>query len=788
MTIATVIAALAGAVAVACGLAALGYRSRWRAAVDRLDRIETDLAAHQALLRAAPVGAFSFAGPVAGASAPLGDLLDLDPDTADFERVCHSFRRPDRARLEEAVRRLKADGSPFRMTLANGGQDRHLAVWGAAGAPGPTVWFADVSRIEADRAAVAAERDLLTAAFERLPLPVWRRDAELDLCACNAAYARAVDAAPEQVVDEGAELLGRARGEAGRRLAARARETNAPAGERHHVVAEGKRRLMEIVELPLPGAGDGRSPGLLGVALDRTEVEDLQNELARHVSAHAEVLESLSTAIAIFSADLRVKFYNGAYVELWGLDEAFLDAEPHVTEVLEKLRELRQLPEQSDFRAYKHEVVEQLRSLVRAEEDLVHRPDGTTLRTTLSPHPFGGVLATYEDVTDRLALERSFNTMIEVQRETIENLYEAVAVFGSDGRLALYNQAYVGLWSLPMDELGDRPHLRDLVPEARDYFDVPERHWPHLMERIVARATEPEAGSGRIERTDGMVVDWAQVPLPDGQSLFTYLNVTDSIRVERALRQQAEALETADRLKSEFIANISYELRTPLNAIVGFAEILDNEYFGRLNDRQREYAQAIVESSQRLIGLINDILDLATIEAGYLRLDTEEVDVQALLGDLQILARERAHSRNVALTVDCPSEVGALTADPRRLKQALFNLVSNAFNFTPEGGRVTLTAERGADADGVPEMRLGVVDTGVGIPKEDQARVFTKFVRGQPRNSGAGLGLSLVKSLIELHGGHVELHSVPNEGTRVTCRLPLDADRARRDGGPRPAA
>jgi signal transduction histidine kinase len=669
------------------------------------------------------------------------------------------------------------------MTLEGAADARRFAVWGIAGAPGPTLWIADVSRIDGAREFAEAERDLLAEALDRLPIPVWRRGADLALRACNDAYARAVDAARAEVLAQGTELIDRAHGDAARRLAAQARDALAPAAERHHVIAEGQRRLMEVIETPLPAAGDGTTPGLLGIALDRTEVEELQSELSRHVAAHADVLETLSTAIVIYSAELRVKFYNGAFCELWGLDEAFLDAEPHVTDLLEKLRELRQLPEQSDFRAYKHEVVEQLRSLIRAEEELMHRPDGTTLRTTLAPHPFGGVLATYEDVTDRLALERSFNTMIEVQRETIENLYEAVAVFGSDGRLALYNQAYVQLWSLPMDELGECPHLRELVARARPYFDLADRQWAELRERIVARASEPEAASGRMERTDGRVVDWAQVPLPDGQSLFTYLDVSDSIRVERALRQQAEALETADRLKSEFIANVSYELRTPLNAIVGFAEILDNEFFGEMNDRQREYARAIVESSQRLIGLINDILDLATIEAGYLRLDTQQVDVRALLLDLKTLAHERAQNRNVALIVECPSDIGSLTADPRRLKQALFNLVSNAFNFTPEGGRVTLSAERGTDPDGQPEMRLAVLDSGVGIPKEDQARVFTKFVRGQ-RNSGAGLGLSLVKSLIELHGGRVELDSAENAGTRVICHLPLqDAPAPRPDPG-----
>jgi signal transduction histidine kinase len=362
--------------------------------------------------------------------------------------------------------------------------------------------------------------------------------------------------------------------------------------------------------------------------------------------------------------------------------------------------------------------------------------------------------------------------LIDVQRETLDKLYEGVAVYGSDGRLKLYNPAFAHMWQLPVLELNSEPHARDLVGHVRDYFNVNETDWPALAERIVARATELEARTGRLERADGSVLDYAQVPLPDGACLFTYLDVTDSIRVERALRERNEALETADRLKSEFIANVSYELRTPLNAIVGFAEILENQYFGKLNRRQKEYSGAIVESSQRLMTLINDILDLASVEAGYLQLDVQAVDIQALLESVYTLGHERARNGTLSLLLDCPRDIGSLAGDERRLKQALFNLLSNAFKFTPPGGTVTLSA-RPADQ----EILLTVTDTGIGIAREDRARVFGKFERraGQGRQPGAGLGLSLVKSFIELHGGRVDLESEPDRGTRVTCHLPKTA-------------
>jgi len=257
------------------------------------------------------------------------------------------------------------------------------------------------------------------------------------------------------------------------------------------------------------------------------------------------------------------------------------------------------------------------------------------------------------------------------------------------------------------------------------------------------------------------------VPLPDGNVLVTYLDVTDTAKVERALRERNEALETAGRLKSEFIANVSYELRTPLNAVIGFAEILMKQFFGDLNPRQLDYSRSIVQSAQQLMKLINDILDLATIEAGYMVLDTDAVKIADMLAAVLTLTRERARSRDLELALRCPPDIGAITADERRLKQALFNLISNAIKFTPPGGVISVEAERNEDA-----LSLVVADTGIGIPLSDQSRVFDKFERGK-RQSGAGLGLSLVKRLIEMHGGTVEVDSKPGEGTRIICRLPL---------------
>jgi signal transduction histidine kinase/PAS domain-containing protein len=693
--------------------------------------------------------------PLAAFRWPAGDDDGYPVQTVAYPKFVAELAAGDAAQLEAARQLLQRDGIAFSLPVRLGGGGVFV-IEGRRAASGETVlWLLDGGPAALARQA-GAEAANLREMFDAIPVPMWRRGRDRALVECNNAYAAALDAPRALVLAEGRELAPADGLEKALEFATDPDRRNS----HRHVVIGGSRRLLDIVELP---CADG---GVIGFAVDRTDVENVETDLRRHVAAHAEVLENIGAAVAIYGADQRLKFFNAAFATLWGLETDWLATEPSFGDLLERLRERRRIPEHADFRAFKRQRLQLFTSLIHRQQELMHLPDERTLLLSMSPHPLGGLTFVYENVTDRLALERSCNTLTQVRRATLDNLFEGVAVYGSDGRLKLHNPAYLNIWGLSQDDVAGEPHIGEMVEKMGVFLDDGEE-WAATKQGIIARVTTHAATSGTLHRSDGSMLQVATVPLPDGNVLLTYLDVTDTARVERALRERNEALETAGRLKSEFIANVSHELRTPLNAVIGFAEILVNQYFGPLNPRQLDYSNSILASARLLMRLINDILDLATIEAGYMVLETSPIDVSAMLHSVLALTRERARSRDLELDLRCPPEIGVVEGDERRLKQALFNLISNAVKFTPPGGAIRLEATRRDDA-----LLMTVADTGVGIPFADQARVFEKFERGV-RQPGAGLGLSLVKSLIELHGGTVVIESVSGQGTRITCRLPV---------------
>jgi len=246
----------------------------------------------------------------------------------------------------------------------------------------------------------------------------------------------------------------------------------------------------------------------------------------------------------------------------------------------------------------------------------------------------------------------------------------------------------------------------------------------------------------------------------------------ENVRLFREIQEKSAQLEIANTHKSEFLANMSHELRTPLNAIIGFSEVLSERMFGEVNEKQADYLKDIHESGKHLLSLINDILDLSKIEAGRMDLEISSFDLPSALSNAMTLVRERAQRHGIALSLEVDKRLSSFQADERKFKQIVVNLLSNAVKFTPDGGKVDVSAKR---FDG--KVEIAVKDTGVGIAPEDHAAVFEEFKqvgRDYTRKAeGTGLGLALTKRFVELHGGEVRLDSALGKGSTFTITLPV---------------
>ena len=694
---------------------------------------------------------------VENCSARMAVLLDLPKGTQSrFGDILHCFDHDGAGALDNAVSQLRREGLSFDIILPlHGGDDRVVQAVGQRVLNEDGNALVDLLWMRLANEAVIAngpmakslqtitnERNRLISVLESLPLPIWMRDA-----AGHIIYRNSI--APE--------------GDHTRTIAVRAMEAGREVKERITLPMGQGTRLYEVAEMPLPSGG-----GFIGIAEDISNAEAQVETARRSEGLLRAALENLVTAIAIFSGDTRLSFYNTAYARLWSLDKKWLDSKPSYGEILDRLRETRKLPEYANFKAFRQEQLALFVELKKPQESSLHLPDNSTLRAIVSPHPVSGLVMTFEDVSDTLALESSNKALAAVQRETLDNLFEGVVVFGPDGRVRLSNPAFEQIWHLRHDFLISSPHITQVLERCKDFYEGVE-NWDSFREQLVARIMMREPNSQRLVRNDGSILEYASVPLPDGGSLVSYLDVTDSATVEQALRERSDAQHEADLLKSEFIANVSYEIRTPLTTLVGFSDLLCEQYFGELNTRQMEYAQGIHKSAEHLSSLVADILDLANIEAGQVSLELDTVDIQSMMVGVLGLVKGSAKQSRLVLEFDCPQDIGWITADEIRLKQVMFNLLTNAIRHTPPGGIVTLSAKRENDM-----LVLSVGDTGRGIPQADQDRIFGSFQRGEnDGNHGAGLGLTLVKRFIEMHNGTVTLDSIPDKGTVVTCRLPL---------------
>jgi signal transduction histidine kinase len=658
--------------------------------------------------------------------------------------------------LEANVRETQRSGKAFMQKLSLRDSDRRLLVRGnIADAQiypngAALLWFFDLSdtvrELERLEGEAKSARDAFTALaglIESAPIPMWHRTPDLKLSFVNQAYVDAVSAESGDVVIENAvELVEPVDGETAIARAAKAHELGVPTERLVASTVAGERRQMRVIDIPLG------ETGVAGLAIDVQELMDARGDFRRLADTQRDLLDKMSAGVAQFDADRAISFANLPFQRIFGFREEWLGAKPEFARVFERMRDNNKLPEVRDFPQWRAERENWFLSAVPVEENWLLL-DGTHLRLLAQPTPDGGLILIFEDRTEQAQLASARDTLLRVRTATFDNLFEAIAVFASDGKLSIWNRRFGEIWGVEEAVLAKHPRFDELLASIAGQLQKASQV-SILRELLQMTISSREPRRSQIRFADGRVFQFSTVPLPDGNALLAMIDVTDSVQVEHALRERATALAEADAIKGRFLANMSYEFRTPLTSIAGFAELLKQGIAGELTEQAQEYVDAIAKSADRLSQQINTVLDFSQSEAGALPIARKPVAIKAMLESLGEAESSALTEKDISLNIDVQDSAGDLAGDVKRLSQALAQLLDNAIRYGREGGNVLLHAS--GDRENVI---LVVSDDGPGMDKPAE-----------------GLGLSLARQLVESHGGQLIIESQADQGTAVIMKLP----------------
>ncbi len=737
-----------------------------RSTVRRLSRMIDDAPAIPLLVR--PDGKIE--GP-----DRLAKWLGLESLPGFISELDGGLTEHDLKDLREAVRRTQKTAAPFSMVVTPIGSTRSLAVRGqladqviATGGAALVWWFdfsesqGELLRLREETARARNDFAALVGLIEAAPMPMWFRGPEMDLRLVNSAYVAAVGAKDAaSVVEDQVELVEAVDGLTAAQVAGQAHTRDTPVERIVQATVGNQRRTLRVSDLPLG------EEGVAGYAIDIEEMEEQTRAFRAFRAAQRSMLDQLSIGVAQFDPDRSLAFANQPFQRIFALPGSTRVDPPDFDRFLDLARDAGRLPETRDFPQWRAELAAWFTQDAPVE-DAWTLPDSTHLRIVAQPLPDGGLVLVAEDRSEQLALSATRDTLLRTRTATFDSLFESLAVFAPDGRMQLWNRRFPAIWGLPEEFFDKHPHVDKLLENIADRLARPSQH--KAIGDVVRGATlDRKQRGGRVVLSDGRTLEFAGVPLPDGNGLLTVLDVTDSTKAEEALRERNQALEEADAVKTRFLANMSYEFRTPLTSIGGFAELLQTGVAGDLSPQGREYVSAIIASVERLSQQIESVLDLTQSEAGLLPIATEEVDLLGFATQVVRAREEAIEAKNITLDLRGDKSAGVVQADRRQLGRALGNLLDNAIAATPNNGRILVALGRRKSG-----ARIVISDNGEGMRPSELARALDGYrLEGSDGKEGKrGLGLPLARQLIEAHGGRLEIQSEKGAGTTATVKLP----------------
>ena len=472
-------------------------------------------------------------------SRRLAVMLNLKNGiNSNFEDITNSFYKEDAKKLKKYLKLMQEEGITFEDTFTLKNTNRKMSVYGArinaydGNLYCDMLWFRDLSEEMIKIEALNVEKNISDSKLETLQnlidnlnYPVWIRDDTLNIVAINKKYAEFTGQPNKtEIISNQSEFIGvginNTDTTTAKDLAKLAQQTNKQQKQNINLVVNGQACNFEIIETPFHHEGDLNKISTVGSLYDMTELDIAKRTFKIHQTAHLEVLSTLGTAFAIFDTDQKLIFNNKSFLNLWNLPPDFTSSSPTYSEYIEKIRNLRMLPEVSDFKTYKNNELNLFNTLIESKNDLLHLPDGRTIKRVVSVHPNGLVFA-YEDVSDRLAATRTINELLSVQQHILNNITDAVLIFGTDRKLKYYNNSYINLWNADSIKMQEMHNLEDIIQMQNTFFTNQE-NWEALKQNMLTHILN-KCSRFKIERNDNKIIEVCPNILPDESLMITYL-------------------------------------------------------------------------------------------------------------------------------------------------------------------------------------------------------------------------------------------------------------------------
>ncbi len=681
-------------------------------------------------------------------SDKLRSMLSADSNTPDAYTFVKLMRRKFGSFLNVAVEKIVAGADGYSNVLSNKNVDLKLTLY-------KDIYLFTANDRSTQNAALEMEKIL-----DALPVYVWQKDRNLQITYCNEAYAKAVESNKEQAVANNVKLISSSKRGV---YIDQSLYSSKPKKFTEHVVINGERRLLSIEETPF--MGNNRSTG---VAVDITDKEEIETSYRNYKKQANMIFDNISVPIAVFDAHEILVFANLAVIKLFQIDGLDIYNNCKLSDILDYMVCNGSIITSADILKYKQKAKELFRDVAAPQCVNMYLKNSDVLSLTITPNDDGGLVFLFENITSKVSLERKVNSLTSVHNEMLEALSEGIIIFGIDNRVKVANAAAKALWE---QDIVDKDLNKFL--ETLSHLLEPDDEAKLQGTKIIEMISNRTGFSETLKFTSGKTIRCDYVPLHEGLNLLKFTDMSDAVALDRVNAEVENITNQIGVLKSNLVSNISQEVRAPIQAVSGFAEILRKDYFGELNEKQKEYCNGIVNSTEQLSEVVETLIDLSKIDAGLLKIKKSEVNLLKFVQDTISLFTNELKSKNITLSTDFTDPNLTIFIDESSMKKAMFHLISRAIRSLSSEGFVKISASIGSSQE---YIEITLKDNGTVLPDDELERVQKALLDDSDTCCSEypiEFNLILASKLIKMNDGMLSLQSNEQTGNVIICKLPI---------------